>query len=460
MKAQSAKFENARLLRRCEAEKSRPGPHPSLTMRKITRKAASRARRIEAMDRWVEEVAQRVEEADDEEQSAQLVHVRQQLDLLVQYQATCAKLQAFSKSLRDRGASLVPLRFPLRPTPRNRQSIEEGLTRSFKRFLEDLYVQCLTTNAQRLECLRHANDSPLVTRLTATFALASCRVLDREIDASQAVESCVSVLEGCRTGLIRAEREALGEVREACLVVAELMGLFCRRWSARKRSASRADTVMVGRAFLKTAARQGKGMSYAVHTLCKRRRMAPVFEGHAWMTRQYDGLTDDEVLDVCNRLVDSHVHIAQAVSWEAHRVEWLRVVSVANACWDGVALASSQPAALADGDVDDAAAQTWATDGAVLHAPAHMATFATLEQLRLVAEPQTAQFSCFLSTVRVTNVLLELLHSHRLVLNRISAEYAQRIAAFDFSKYESAGERIVADTLRPFGETVGVSFDG
>lgn len=429
-------------------------------MRKVTRKAASRARRIEAMDRWVEEVARRVEEADDEEQHTQLVHVRQQLDLLVQYQATCAKLQTFAKGLRDHGALLVPLRFPLRPTPRNRQSIEEGLTRSFKRFLEDLYVQCLTTNAQQLESLRHASDSPLVARLTSTFALASCRVLDRELDASLAVRNCVSVLERCRIGLIRAEREALGEVREACLVVADLMALFCRRWSARKRSASRADTVTVGRAFLKTAARQGKGLSYAVHTLCKRRRMAPVFEGHGWMTRQYDGLTDDEVLDVCNRLVDSHVHLAQAVSWEARRVEWLCVVSVANGCWDGMAIASNQqPTALAD-DHADGAVQTWATDGAVLHAPAHMGAFATLEQLRLVAEPQTAQFSCFLSTVRVTNVLLELLHSHRLVLNRISAEYAQRIAAFDFSKYESAGERIVADTLRPFGETVGVCFDG
>ena len=429
-------------------------------MRKVTRKAVARARRIEAMDRWVEEVAQRVEEADDDEQHAQLVHVRQQLDLLVQYQATCAKLHTFSKGLRDRGALLVPFRFPLRPTPRNRQSIEEGLTRSFNRFLEDMYVQCLTTNAQRLESLRHASDSPLVTRLTSTFALASCRVLDREIDASQAVHSCVNVLEACRIGLIRAEREALGEVREACLVIAELMALFCRRWSARKRSASRADTVTVGRAFLKTAARQGKGMSYAVHTLCKRRRMAPVFEGHAWMTRQYDGFSDDEVLDVCNRLVDSHVHLAQAVSWEARRVEYLRVASAANGCWDGMAIASNQqPSALAD-DHADGAVQTWATDGAMLPAPAHMGAFATLEQLRLVAEPQTTQFSCFLSTVRVTNVLLELLHSHRLVLNRISAEYAQRIAAFDFSKYESAGERIVADTLRPFGETVGVCFDG
>lgn len=428
-------------------------------MRKVKRKAVSRARRIEAMDRWVEEVAQRVEEADDEEQHAQLVHVRQQLDLVVQYQATCAKLQTFSKELRDHGALLVPFRFPLRPTPRNRQSIEEGLTRSFKRFLEDLYVQCLTTNTQRLECLRHVSDSPLVTRLTSTLACASCRVLDRELDASQAVRNCVRMLEAYRLGLIRAERESLSEVREACLLIAELMALFCRRWSARKRSASRADTVTVGRAFLKSAARQGKGLSYAVHTLCKRRRMAVVFEGHAWMTKQYADLSDDEVLDVCNRLVDSHVHLAQAVSWEARRVEWLCAASVANGCWDGVAIASSQLAAPTDVDAGHAA-QTWAADGAVLHAPAHMGAFATLEQLRIVAEPQTAPFSCYLSTVRVTNVLLELLHSDRLVLNRISAEYAQRIATFDFCKYECAGDRIVADTLRPFGETVGVCFDG
>lgn len=429
-------------------------------MCKVVRNVTSRARRIGAMDQWLEEVAKRVEAVGDEEQRAQFMLVRQQLDLLVQYQITCAKLQSFSKGLRDRGQLLVPFRFPLRPAPRNRQSIEEGLMRSFKRFLEDLYVQCLTTNAQRLECLRHVSDSPLVTRLASTLTCASCRVLDREIDVSQAVRNCVRVMEVCRLGLISAERESLKEVREACLLVAELMAVFCRRWSARKRSASRADTVAVGRAFLKTAARQGKGLSYAVYTLCKRRRMAPVFEGHAWLTRQYAGLSDDEVFDVCSRLVDSHVHFAQVASWEARRVEWLCAVSAANGCWDGVTLASSGPVVIDDADADaEDSVHTWATDGAVIHAPAHMSVFATLEQLRLVAEPQTAPFSCFLSTVRVINVLLELLHSNRLVLNHISAEYAQRIAAFDFSKYESAGHRIVSDTLRPFGETVGVCFD-
>ena len=100
----------------------------------------------------------------------------------------------------------------------------------------------------------------------------------------------------------------------------------------------------------------------------------------------------------------------------------------------------------------------WPTDGATIHAPAHMGVFGKLQRLRLVTEPQAAQFTSFLGTVRVTNVLLDLLNTKQLALGRISAEYAQRIVAFDYSKYETASHRIVEETLRPFGESVGVNF--
>ena len=52
--------------------------------------------------------------------------------------------------------------------------------------------------------------------------------------------------------------------------------------------------------------------------------------------------------------------------------------------------------------------------------------------------------------MRVTNVLLDLLNTRQLALGRISAEYAQRIVAFD--QYETASHRIVEETLRPLGE--------
>lgn len=428
-------------------------------MRKATRTRAC-VYKVAAMDQWLEEVTRCVAKEGDAQQQEQLALVQQQLDLLVQYHATCAKLQAFSRELREHGEPLVPFRFPLRPTPRNRMSIEEGIARSFGRFVEDLYVMCLTTNAQQLESLRHVGNSPFVAHLVRTLTSASCRILDRELSDRDAHVLCEQSIERCRAAQIREERLALVEVARACALVAELMSLFCRRWSARKRSASRADTVTIGRAFLKTAARQGQGLSHAVHTLCKRRRMAAVFEGHAWMSRQYADFSDAEVLDMCERLVASHAVIERAVRWEMRRIEWLSAANAANACWGGVTVASE--CALADdgGGVGESLSpsETWATDGATIHAPAHMGVFGKLERLRLVTEPQAAQFTSFLGTVRVTNVLLDLLNTKQLALGRISAEYAQRIVAFDYSKYETASHRIVEETLRPFGESVGVNF--
>ena len=452
-------------------------------------KNGRRAKKMSGIEAWFAQAEKRIVEDDGlSEHREQLALIRQQLDLLVQYRSTCVKLQAFARSLRARGDFLVPLRFPLRPTPRNRQSIGEGILRSFTRFIGDLLVLCLTTNTPRLECLRHDANSPLVARLARVLAQGSGRVLDREANDADATRGCVQIIESIRNALVREECGVLSEMRDACRLIGDVMVIFSKRWTGLKKKPQRADMIFAGKAFLKTAARQGSGLSHAVHTLCKRRRMAAVFEPHAWLTKQYAGFTDDEVVDVWNDLVNSHAQFSQAVSWEVRRVDWLSSTSAANACWDGVALASNRsPAPLGnlrkpcegedetsgvpqgfregeDGedvsdDGGDDVAETWAANGALVHAPAHMATFVTLERLRLVSEPQTSPFSSYLSTVRVTNVVLELLLTKRLVLGRISADYAQRIVAFDFSKYETAAARIVVDTLNPFGQNVGLFFE-
>jgi hypothetical protein len=94
-----------------------------------------------------------------------------------------------------------------------------------------------------------------------------------------------------------------------------------------------------------------------------------------------------------------------------------------------------------------------------VQAPAHQGVFASAERVRLVSEPPRVAFSCQLSTVRAIGVVLELLVSKRLLLHKIGSEYARRVAAYDYSKYESAGQRILADTLVPFGVQVGVPCD-
>ena len=234
--------------------------------------------------------------------------------------------------------------------------------------------------------------------------------------------------------------------------------------------------------------------------------MSAVFDAHVWLTRQYADFTDSDLLKIWQTLVDSNITLSQAVNWEIRRVEWLCDACATNACWDGLEIAFSN-GSLTNGSDDtngangangangvsgvnaantvnsangtlasangtntantanaqipeaDASSGEWATGGALVHAPAHMGTFTSPDRLRLVEEIQTAPFSCFLSPVRVTNALLRLLRTRRLVLNKISAEYARRIAAFDFAKYESASDRIVEQTLQPFGEAVGVTYD-
>ena len=90
-----------------------------------------------------------------------------------------------------------------------------------------------------------------------------------------------------------------------------------------------------------------------------------------------------------------------------------------------------------------------------MHAPAHMKAFATTERVRVVSEVQLAPFACFLPAVRLVNVIMELLHSKKLVLNKLSSSYLDRIALADYAKYEVASDRILAEELVPFGLSAG-----
>ena len=183
--------------------------------------------------------------------------------------------------------------------------------------------------------------------------------------------------------------------------------------------------------------------------------MAAAFDAHPWLTKQYVNFSDDEVVDVWERMCEAHVQLLEYCNWESRRIDWLSATSACNVCWDGVVVAPSTahsaPESTSDGE--------WALGGAPIQAPAHQGMFATTERVRLVAEPPRVAFSCQLSTVRTTNAVLELLVSKRLPLHKIGSEYARRVAAFDYSKYESAGQRILADTLEPFGVQVGVPCD-
>lgn len=357
---------------------------------------------------------------------AEAVLVRQQLALHASYVDACAKLEAWADTMRASGEHLVPLRFPLRLTPRTRTSVEDGLHRSFLRFLQDLHS---TVAAQHSDGLGDtaSNADNFLGKLANVLTLETCRVLDGRVAHAEAAEVCASYIERCRAIVVRQECEHLLTLDSACGVVLETLA----RFSTRSAKILRAVPERM-RNFLSTAER--KGLSVAAGRLaCEPQLQGAIAKHHGWL---FGDLGDDaKVARIFELLRLTHLELAQALTWQRRRVAWLASASSANMCWCGIAVGTGM-------------------EGALVHAPAHMRCFAGEGRTRLVVEGREAPFACYLSLAGVANVVLELLHTRRLPLDRIDAAYASRILTFDFCKYESAARNIVEDTVRPWCERV------
>ena len=164
--------------------------------------------------------------------------------------------------------------------------------------------------------------------------------------------------------------------------------------------------------------------------LSRESQLQAAMSKHGWL---FGGAFDDaKLVRIYELLLLTHTELAQTLTWQRRRVSWLTAANPAHRCWCGVGI------------------DTGGVDGALVHAPAHMRRFDGEERVRVVLEPQEVAFSCFLSTAGVANVVIELLQTHRLPVNRIDAAYANRILTFDFCKYESAARNILEDTVRPW----------
>ena len=421
-------------------------------------------KREKEMEIWLDSVKAAVVKTNDAKLVEQILYIQEQVELYLLYQKTLATISNFSRSIKTANDSLVPFSLPLRPTAKTLENMEEGVFRSFNRFVDDLFLCVSSLSTTKMEHAGNDIDSILMERISGVLAIETIRIFKGEVKASQGCALCIKFLENERAGLVRNECVRLREAKVACGVVGDLMVLFSKRLRTLKKSAGTEAQVATGRAWLRSAARLGYGLSHAVHILSRRQQSAHVFDRHPWLTRQYARFSDAEVLDVWQQLTDGHVELGQIANWETRRIDWLTSTNVANQAWCGVCVAPSDPAADASADPAAPAAEPadlsedcnrWAVGGALVHAPAHMKAFATTERVRVVSEVQLAPFACFLPAVRLVNVIMELLHSKKLVLNKLSSSYLDRIALADYAKYEVASDRILAEELVPFGLSAG-----
>ena len=374
----------------------------------------------------------RVEQHGSDEERSEATFVREQLALHTSYADACVKIEQYAEDMRQKGAPLVLMRFPIRLTQKTRESVENGMFRSFRCFLQDLHVAVVRQHESGWGGVDDSATGDVdffLVRLANVLTLESCRVLDRSATGQQARDVCVAYIEGCRREVVQLETAAMQSLSDACTVAVDCL----RRFSKESTKIGKGDVVVRMRAFLKTAER--KGLSAAAARMAKERQMRSVMETHGWM---HGGQLQDDarVARIHALLVLTHDDLSHTLLWHCRRIAWLRATSAANRCWCGLTIGPD-------------------ADGELLQAPAHLRVFAGDERLRVAPERTEEPFVCYLSVVSVANVVLSLLRDRRLPLHRISASYANRVLTFDFCKYERAARNIMCDTLQPWLERMG-----
>jgi len=368
-----------------------------------------------------------IEEEGVQEARDQASVIRKQLQRHKLYVNACDKIEAFSTSMRARDRPFVSLKFPMRLTEGTRENVQTGVHRSFARFVEDLKDLVEEEHSDQLEDAV-TDVGGLVEKLASALTLETCRVLDGEVTHAEAVRVVIGYAERCRVAAVRAEGEVLVRVSKACeALIAVLLRFGSTMMAAKSGTPERMRT------FLRAADR--KGLREVASVMQVSRSLSVVLSKHtAWILGGDDVRSDDaRLVRIWELLRVTHCELAQALSWQVRRIQWLTAANSANQCWCGLALDA--------GFV-----------GRVVNAPAHMRSFAKGERVRVLVETQEVPFACYLASACVTNLLIGLLIDGHLVLNRFDVGYANRILTFDFCKYETVARRILDEDVRPWVE--------
>jgi len=352
--------------------------------------------------------------------------IRQQLELHASYVNACAKIEAFADEVRDAGACLVQLRFPIRLTQKTRESVESGLNRSFYRFLQDLHGAVIAQHGGALDD-SVTQAEPFLARLANALTLESCRILDGKVPKSEARNVCMTYAEKLRLETVQDECRNMGSLHCACEVT-----INCLRSFSKQQARIGKDVVPRMRAFLWTCERRGL-RNEALRLRQDRQARQAIAKHVDWMDDLGRTFGDERIERIHELLALTHVELTQALRWQQRRITYLKALNVANCAWCGVSLSTG-------------------VDGTLLHAPAHMRMFSSEERVRVILNKGDMPFAHYLSTVAVANLVIELLHSRRLQLHRVDSGYANRVMTYDFCKYETAARSILEDTVGPWAE--------
>lgn len=381
--------------------------------------------------------------------------VREQLALLQRYAFMCTLLAQHQHWLNEPPTSasewLVPLRFPVKLTPKTRSYLLEGLATSLAAFVNELHHASVHTSVEFLEPgpdRLGVGTAEFANAMAADLWVQTTQLVDRETATTQARTRLLQLLDDFAARAVADERSRLRALHGHCACLRDACNDFGRRLLVGRRRTEPDARRKTARHWLTSAGRGGACL--AVRVLVRRRRSAAVFAqlDVGRMVAAFgslDTLDDRAAEELYDCMERTHNKLATAMTWEVRRIDWLTETPATHPCWSGVVIAADA----CDHNADER----------LLMAPSHMAGFAT-GRLRVVVDPalQQTAYTCGLTRVRVARLLAQLLRGGHLPLNRIDRAFARRVTAYEFAKYEQAAMRIEIDTLGPFGRAVRVAY--
>ena len=444
-------------------------PGPSTFLNRGYRVVAMPSDETEVGAEWLEAIMEASH--GDNGQLSRACFARDQLQLVRRYLRICACLERHGAKLLTKDPPLVPIDFPIPPLPNTRLCIAEGIERSFALFCRHLHELTLTIEPRRLAPMTPAAMSKLVAFVNEIACLLSDAVrdvMDGEVSEATARERVATRCADFAATCIETEYARLRELVDDCDGLEHALREFLtkRRLTARQlarfgddEAARVAAKARVVRTWAAGVVRRGRGgalralLAQPIASARVRAWSAPMGAAArcvgAEFARRRCGARrdDDENADTDAAVYDAVLLVGQAVAdlcaAEAAVVRALLPQGVQAPCWSSLSV-----------ELDDISLATGRAP--LLQAPGHLAVFAR-GRLRMRAR-DVPTVGAELADVRLARAFETLLREQHLPLDRLGADYANRIVVCEYVKYERAVLSIETDTLEPLGDALGVPY--